>query len=335
MKRFLLATSVMLGTAVGVAWAQNRSFHPIDAPGLLIPTRPGYAKPALTNLNKTTQQGILDCDILGACMVRNMPLLTQTDPRLDADVKDMGPVGCYDTSILTVILTALANRGPKLATLYGRVKELDQVQGDPAKNIPKEVKQLSWFYRIVKEAQKQAQEKPGKQTVFPLYFPEVVASFNQGKILEMVTNKCDPYKYGTADSCQSATNLFGSSFRRFTPGEGVLAWTNEAITNLMRQNYVLLIAYGRYRPKLVKVGNQSELQWTKESQHKVVFSGFQKDDYPLLINDVGDGQRYRVRLRAWTAASKPANANPVVLEYEGAPAEPILFVEHVDALRLR
>ncbi|HIK37242.1 MAG TPA: hypothetical protein IGQ44_04540 [Geminocystis sp. M7585_C2015_104] len=91
----------------------------------------------------------------------------------------MGLVGFYDTSILTVILAALANGEPKLVTMHGRLKELDQVQGDPAKNVPEEVKQLSWFYRIVKKAQAQASKDPANQTVFPLYFPEVVASFNQ------------------------------------------------------------------------------------------------------------------------------------------------------------
>jgi hypothetical protein len=40
-----------------------------------------------------------------------MPLLNHVSPLIDSDVRDiMGPDGCYDASITTVLTTALANR---------------------------------------------------------------------------------------------------------------------------------------------------------------------------------------------------------------------------------
>jgi hypothetical protein len=93
-----------------------------------------------------------------------------------------------------------------------------------------------------------------------------------------------------------------------------------------------------------------------ESMHKVVFSGHQVHRYPLLINDVGNAQRYRVRLsddlseRRFALKGDEANAmtfspgdiilpdkRAIFIEYEGTGAgvnDQVFFVRHIDAIKL-
>ncbi|HIK37241.1 MAG: hypothetical protein NZ901_08430 [Geminocystis sp.] len=101
----------------------------------------------------------------------------------------------------------------------------------------------------------------------------------------------------------------------------------------------MLVAYRRYSYNTSKGTPQKKLE--PNIGHKVVFSGFRVGnyDYPLLINDVGNGSQYWARLRQVSPSEKPANANPVVLEYDGVAykgtsEEPFQFVEHIDALGL-
>lgn len=319
-----------------------------------VPTSKGTFKPTVTiNLSKSNKKGILDCDMSYTnCMVSNMPLLNQSDPRIDRDLHDMSPWGCYDTSIVTVINTALANR--KSSFDFGnRTKIFDSFVGNAVQ--PKEIKQLSYQYRIAKNHQ--AGVKENGKVVQPLYFHEVVADFNKGKILQ----QCDPYIYGDCDklgNTAQATNLFGDAFRIWISTEKV---TNEDIIKLMEEGYVVMIAFVRYKP----VGKFDDPQkssftvnFTKDSFHKVVFSGFQKGaEYPLIINDVGTGERYNVRLsddlskRMWgqggldkkkvkiiyPAENSGANTKNFI-EYEGSgknTGDMVFFLDHYDTLRIK
>src|SRR5688500_7364364 len=164
------------------------------------PTQKGFGIPLKkVLLSNSVDQGILSCErghmgVLARCVVRNMPLLNQMDDRLDGDVKALGPWGCYDTSIATVLLTALANRTNKVP-LTGRTKEFAAVPADGS--TPKEVEQLSWFYR---------QAKKGAM----LYLTEVLADF--GKINE----NCNP---DILANCPSATNQYGHTYYEFADGK--------------------------------------------------------------------------------------------------------------------
>ena len=355
----ILGSAIALGTLATQGLARptqpNVGQLNLEDRKFLVPTAPGFARPLKFQvLTKPFITGVLSCSPkdVNHCIVRNMPLINQGDPRLDNDVKDQGNWGCYDTSILTVILTALANRDDSFSALSGRIKELDSIQADAANKIPKEVKQLSWMYSIVKEADKQAQTS--NQNVFKLYFPEVLASFKIGKVVESVrAPKCDPYKYGTSDMCEEASlRSLANSFRQSGPGTGGLkTWDNNSITQKMRDGYVLVVAYGRYTPMTITTplpggGSKTRIEFQKTSQHKVVFSGFQRGAYPLRINDVGNGARYQVSLKTDLVSRAAIFAeNPTAeivyptqvktfLEYEDSVQGEVFFVEHIDGLRV-
>ena len=361
----ILGSAIALGTLAtqGLARPTQPKVKPrnLEYRKFLVPTAPGFARPfnKVQYITTPFTTGVLRCKTrdVDDCIVRNMPLINQGDPRLDNDVKDAGNWGCYDTSILTVILTALANRDDSFSALSGRIKELDSIQADAANKIPKEVKQLSWMYSIVKEADKQAQTS--NQNVFKLYFPEVLASFNIGKVVESVhAPKCDPYKYGTSDMCEEASifpslaNEFANSFRQFLPGTGGLkTWDNNSITQKMKDGYALVVAYGRYTPMTITTplpggGSKTRIEFQKTSQHKVVFSGFQPGAYPLQINDVGNGAQYQVSLKTDLVSRAAIFAeNPTAeivyptqvktfLEYKDSVQGEVFFVEHIDGLRV-
>jgi len=316
------------------------------------PTPRGAGKAAVGfDLNSLkSKKGILSCDLAGVnCVVMNMPLLNQGDSRIDNDVADMKNWGCYDTSIVTVIATALANRNKSLA-FGGRTKIFDQITGDS--NAPKEVKQISYQYRLAKRHQ--AGEIENGKVIQPLYFHEAVADFNQGKILQ----QCDPYMYGNCDKLSNpaqATNLFADAFRTWiNPSTGV---TNEDIIKLMEQGYVVMIAYVRYEWKYVwnAAKKAHDVSFTRDSFHKVVFSGFRKGEkYPLVINDVGNGTQYNVRISndikthkypskmglspnsTYSLPTEDTGASTgIFIEYEDLPDLKAFFLDHYDALRIK
>src|SRR5258708_6543 len=227
-------------------------------------------------------QGILACNLAGTtCRVRNMPLISQGDPRVSPEVLYMGNYGCYDASIVTVTIAALANRA-KALQLSGRTKIFDELTGY---KMPKEIAQLSQQYRwAAVHHQETVMQEHGNfkgKIVQPLYFDEVLADF--GKIQQ----SCDPYTYGNCTA--PVSNNEGNAFRTFVSTENI---TNEYVINLMRSGYVVMIAYGRYEPSL----EEGPQKFVFKSRHKVVFSGFQPGKYPLLINEVGRSQQVRARL---------------------------------------
>lgn len=334
---------VILATNIACSWAIEAQTNvttlaqqSITRNSLYVRTRPGFGIPINPRKLLGPRKGILECDRPGTtCNVANMPLLSQSDPRIDNDVKDMEDYGCYDTSIVTVVLTALADREPSL-NFSGRTRDFSQITARDLK--PKEIEQLSQQYRWAKEHQ--ANVLVGRKIIQPLYFDEVLADF--GKINE----PCDPYTYG---KCAAASNQAGDTFRTFVTNQNV---TNEYIIDLMRQGYVTMIAYARYNPVI----EQGKLTFQLDSRHKVVFSGFQPGEYPLLINDVSNGKQFRVRLTTdlserlvgpLSLTRKPIVAplairypsqTRIFLEYEAVAqkiTDQVFFIEHVDGLRIK
>ena len=298
-------------------------------------------------------EGILACNRAGTtCRVRNMPLISQTDPRVSPQVLYMGNDGCYDTSIVTVTIAALANRSKALQP-SGRTKMFDELTGNQM--MPKEIAQLSQQYRwAAVHHQETLMQEHGNfkgKVVQPLYFDEVLADF--GKIQQ----SCDPYTYGNCTA--PVSNNAGNAFRTFVSTENI---TNEYVINRMKSGYVTMIAYGRYTPSL----EEGPQKFVFYNRHKVVFSGFQPGKYPLLINEVGSGKQVRARLTTDLSERmvglgshgpevrstdtlihtiRPMNPRFVVyptptqifIEYEGERKvnEQVYFIEHIDGLRIK
>jgi hypothetical protein len=336
-------------------FAQRRSLDSaIRRKGLpMVPKLPNFGKPLATvGFLQGYMKGILDCDItFSNCMVMNMPVINQSDSRVSSDVLDMRDFGCYDASIVTLISTALANR--KTAQDFGgRTKIFDQITGSSSQ--PKEIAQLSYQYKLAKDLS--AGKTANGKLVQPLYFHEVVADFNKGKILQ----KCDPYVYGNCDEVQAptamATNLYGDAFRHWISTDTI---TNEDIIKLMEQGYAVMIAFVRYKPTGKFDTPQSfTVDFKLDSFHKVVFSGFRKGaEYPLIINDVGSGERFNVRLSNdltkrkfgaggldkskikinYPSDNLGANTkNFIEYEFTGKNVgDMVFFLDHYDALRIK
>jgi hypothetical protein len=341
----VIFASALLGT---IDLSAQQTLQKINDRRNFVATPKGFGMPIRkVEYSDAIDKGILRCQkgrmgILINCVVRNMPLFLQTDPRLDTDVTEMGPNGCFDTSIATLIITALANR-TSTQPLKGRTKQFADVPASAT--APKEIEQLSWFYRTAKKAANGVKDVNGR-AIQSLYLSEVLADL--GKINE----SCNPYTFA---ECKSATNPFGHSFYIYSNGE---TWTNEYVTKKMRDGYVLFIAYARYTPFIVVEKNRKVVKFAPAGVHKVVVSGFQLDHkYPLLINDVGNGQQFRVRLgtdlssrkfalsgstRAETFGEADFRYPPEVktssfMEYEGAANginDQVQFIVHLDAIKL-
>jgi hypothetical protein len=332
-------------------------------------------------------RGILLCQPDGSCVIDKMPLLCQSDPAVNAPLDkllkaypadkfpqkkdDKGapivdqqgkPVlytaqeviqaskdyGCYNTSIATVVSTALANRAPNLPPLLNRTKEFDQIT--PSENASKEINQLAWIY-LNQFLNDWGEQKNGK-AISPFYFHEVVADLGAGAIQE----SCDPYAYG---SCLTATLKNGDALatRVFSPSATDL--TNERIIDLMKGGSVPMIAYNRHTPKVTTLKRKGPgkiqiplLESTRTfvdhgSYHKVVFNGFQPGKYPLRIYDVGNGKPYNVRISSdlnemkfsvKIAGTDKAFINRPFLIYEGDDEiedHEVFFIDHYDWLYVR
>jgi hypothetical protein len=345
-----------------------------------VPTSPRFAiKAQKPNFNAIGwhDHGILTTHPIFGSYIRGMPLLWQADPgvntTLDAYLatvpvdkmpkKDglpftphqmreaMKGVGCYDTSIVTVIIAALFNRTiGRRSRLINRTGIFDAIPAFTAPGlaeVPKEVMQLAWHYQQVFKAQNGILDR-GK-TVQPMYFSEVVADIGGGKVVE----SCDPY---VMLNCKATTLANGDASSFFTWGSTATELTNSHIIDLMNTGTVPMIAYSRHKPEVHINPITKALHVSFKdliSYHKVVFSGIPNDaKYPLLINDVGNRQRYHVRLssnleelifdhpgeHSKQVVIDPAFKNRPFLIYqdEDKKTNPtILFVDHYEGLRIR
>ncbi len=343
---------------------------------VFIPTPKDFGKPltaaevGMVNVIAPKQKGILACATEKKCRVMNMPLLWQSDPLIDAGFEPEKGVGCYDTSIVSVIIAAMANRNPAIpkVSLNWRLQKFMNIQpgiGGNGKPAPKAVKQLSYEYSVVKARGNAAAAAAAKNQapVFkvpeeqPIYFHEVIWALNGGKINE----NCNPSIYSDCDT-SDVSNKYGHAFyRNLTPNDNI---TNEYIIEKMKAGYVMMIGFSRYRPlvevdngvkKVTFVGAGGDFANPGPSPHKVVFIGFDEGSkFPLLINDVGNGQQYYVRLSSDLSTrtfSVRGNGPPsfgrkqityptpvkIYIEYKGLGEginRPVFFLEQIDGLRI-
>jgi hypothetical protein len=278
---------------------------------------------ALDRSTLTVRRGMLECTAGGdTCMVANMPLVSQSDRRINTVLDDyltqypddklphngkgvqmtrvearqaMKAGGCYDTSIITVAAAALANRAPQLSVLQHRTRtffDLRPVTDAKGQEIPREVNMVAWQYYQALRGHNKVQE--GGKAVQPLYFHEIVADIGGGKVREA----CDPYVYGSCSTANAANGL-ASAFRTFHPVADKVA--DPELIKLMRPGYVLLLAYERMEPVTTYDKATKTLHVTFKNinnHHKVAVSGFRGGSFPLLINNVGNA-----KLEAATIAS--------------------------------
>ena len=225
----------------------------------------------------------LECDAAATnCHVRGMLFLNQSDSHIDPDVASNKPHGCYDTSIVTVVLAAMDNRSPKLHPT-GRLKELMDIQVPPLPyyNNKKAYEQVSQQYRW--------QLAHGTRGGQAFGFPEVLADLAPSKA------KCNPFAYG---DCESFSNAAGETWS-WSYKTGRIS--NQSIEKLLREGYMVLIGYRYYTPVVTQnMQGLRTVDFKPGSDHKVVFSGFQPGDHPLLIANVGSGQEEHVALRTDT-----------------------------------
>lgn len=271
--------------------------------------------------------GILECSRnVDECVIANMPLLWQSDPRIDPDVQSNSTDGCYDTSIVTVILAALANRNQQLQP-GGRTKIFMNIpagEDSHSQPVPKEIKQLSQQYRW----QIHSHTDVGVQ---PFFMTEVVADFGA------ISQPCNPFVYG---NCEKDTNGAAQAFSTWVTED----IPNIHVINLMKEGYVPLAGYQFWAPTVTtNADGTKSVKFTPKGQHKVAFSGFQQGKYPLLINDVGDGTQHRVRLTTDLSAYLGTQFQSVTypmpthtfIEYEDRPpSEPLYFIESLGGIRI-
>ncbi|MCP3142964.1 hypothetical protein [Pyxidicoccus xibeiensis] len=282
----------------------------------------------------------------GTCTVLNMPLLHQSSSLIDVDVQWMSPWGCYDTSIATVLNTALANR-TSTRPLVDRTLAWDSIVagnngGTPPLTTTKVYEQVTQQYRWA-------------NATVPMYFHEMLKDFDTAfTTVRKFPAGCNPDVYG---SCAWSTSVLvndtvGAAYRDFS--EGTLHVTNDYIKGQMNAGFAMMIAYGRYTPKKVwdsRLGGY-RMTFMRDSQHKVAFSGYQPGTYPLRINDVGDGQRYNVSVTsdvaligtfdgiaassvvAWDFPNGKKAQTFVRYDPAVSPTTQVFFVDHVDGLSL-
>lgn len=327
-QRFVLFALLTFGIAVlGIAADRQSALTSSQA---YVPTPRNFGHPVVEYIPLPEIHGILSCVASwNVCRVRNMPLLDQSDPRLHLapDHAYLAQYGCYDTSIVTVVLTALANRDPKLAVI-NRTKSFMNIPASGA--VPKEVEQLKQQYTWAYDFQHAV--SVGGKIPNPMYIHEALADAGGGK----VTQPCNPYSYR---NCADASNTAGRAFSQPVQDDSV---TNASIIGLMKKGYAVLVAFDRYQIVAIPDGRGgiASRKFIFKGAHKVVFSGFQPGKYPLLINDVGNGQRYRVRLSTdlsslgisvWVPYPR---ATHTFIEYEGKEDPNVNFLEEIDTIKI-
>jgi hypothetical protein len=324
------ATSALLSL---VAVAAAAPAAPAKAPLIAAPTAVGAGLPAKLPAFETLKpySGVLDCDSAGTtCLVRNLPLLNQSDPaisaaldsfiapiislnpipKLDKDGKQLKDangdgvvltvaevrdgvtgVACYDTSIVSVIHAALANRGADAPKLVNRTAYFDALKRWEEFGLTRAQRQQVWQNYLAFLGQNKLVDAfaTPKAVPQPMFFHEAAADIGGGEIAE----NCNPYLYRDC-AVATAKNEWAATFVDYP--EAGKALTNEMIIERMKSGFVTMIAYQRFNPE--SAGVSGGVNFRLVGFHKVVFAGFQPGPYPLLVYDVGNGTPYKVRLSA-------------------------------------
>jgi hypothetical protein len=269
-----------------------------------VPTRADFGVPHLVSAVRPVAHGDLRCtsSALDDCVVANMPLLFQMDQRLLAPLEaysaryevkrgpDFGRIiwaepqyniaptaytpadfasnimgyGCYITALTTLEEAAFANQN---GAPTARARTLAQIDAGDLMPGGAPINRLEWQYRRWAD--------------------------------KLQPNLADPSDPSSPDFLQleefAGDFPSGSVAYRDYPNPGELSAAS--LINGMKAGATYLIAFQRYNVTIASGrGGPVTLALTYDSHHKVAVSGFQPGPYPILINDVGNGKRYRVRL---------------------------------------
>lgn len=272
-----------------------RSGAPVDL--LRQPTfRPGGTPVRVELTGDVVDVGILRCArrklgtmvVSEECMTRNMPLIEQTDYRIPPELIEAAKVGCFDTSILTVLRTQMAHAHPSLQP-EGRTAMLVKATGNAA--VPPEIAALTMLYRMQGMGQRQRDLLSGGfvTAAHASYYrlQEAAPDVNAGKVAEMKASPpCNPY----ADVwCNTAFNFNALVEMNWAGEEKPNALIDEAsIEKRMRQGQSMVLGYVRFTPRVVGLGSNRRIRFDVGTPHKVVPAGFSTTGkYRMIINDVG------------------------------------------------
>ncbi len=269
-----------------------------------VPTQLNFATPHAPLTLRPTVVGNLVCTSNAAndCMVANMPLLSQVDPRLKAPLVayalryvvttgpnrgkviwsepqfGIGPTpysavefaqsimnyGCYITSLTSLEVAAAANQ-PHSPT--GRALTFSQIGANTLVTGDAAVNRLEWQYRRWAD--------------------------------KLQPNLAHPNQPSSPDflEIQEFAHDYPAGAMTFQDISNAASVSSNAMIAGMRAGTMYLIAFQRDRVAIApSADGRVHLSLAENSHHKVAVSGFQPGAYPLLINDVGNGQRYRIRV---------------------------------------
>lgn len=297
----LLAFAALMVGLLGVSDAR-------DVRGRLmrfVPTRANFAAEHVASMVRPVTHGDLRCrsSAIDDCIVANMPLLGQMDPRLQAPLAtyssryavnsgpnrgeiiwsepqfSIGPTpysstdfannimgnGCYITSLTTLEAAALANQ---TVAPTARARTLAQIDAGAFMHGDASINRLEWQYqRWADKLQPNLTDPSQPSNPDFLELEEFAGDFPLGSV----------------------------AFHDY-PNPGVLSAAS--LVSGMKGGATYLIAFQRYNVTLAssRSAGRVHLALAYDSHHKIAVSGFQPGTYPILINDVGNGRRYRVRL---------------------------------------
>lgn len=332
--------------------------------------RPGGTAIKIELTGDVVDQGILRCSrkklgtavVSEECVTRLMPLIQQTDPRIPKELQASADVGCFDTSMLTVLRTQMAHASESLKP-EGRTAMLTQTVGNAA--IPPEIAALTMLYRMQSMGQRQRDLVAGGFTQAPWasYYrlQEAAPDLNAGRTAEMKGNPpCNPY----ADVWCNSNFNFNAFVEMYWAGdERPNALIDDAyIEKRMREGSSMVLGYLRYTPRVTGTGANRRIVFDVGPPHKVVPSGFSTTGkYRLIVNDVGytgvktaacnfgEGclrkrghlrRDVKAKLAEWGYPDVPVDypvSTRIIYEEEGdAPDDHTLrFVEFVNSLSVR
>lgn len=266
----------------------------------------------------------------GVCAVNGMPVINQGDARIAKSTYGKGiTADCYDASICSLVLAALANRDlTALPTPSGRTKLFDQIPA--TEGIPKELNQLAWL-----------ENNAGTSQAF--YFPEVLADFGP-----LFQTSPDPRVY-IPDDDVVFTSDHGATFRDFV-SPATTHITNEYVKQLMDNDFAVMLGFLWTTPTADAGG---KVTFTLGGTHKLVVSGYRDGAYPLRVNDIFDANQQWTRLvplsqstRSFGAAGVTQDAldasalaplpSRFYLEFENftEPTRPVCVITQIDAVSL-
>ena len=259
---------------------------------------------------RPVKTAFVECDAVGTCRVKGMPMLLQTDPGLDASYAAEAGVGCYLTSITMVESAALLNRIGNYAT-PGRTGQLLATLNLGGVESAKNTELVRFQYDI---------HIPNPSDYF--YFFELIA--NHGGITAKVPSNCNPLApdgdVGLNNGCTFVTGPAGLA--EYHPLGGNAPVVNETFIAGVKDKSLYVLAFEWEH----KTSTRSKTTYdVAGGHHKVAVSGYRPGPFPIVIHDPGSGAEAYVRIGTLNASPKLALPNGATswsyLEYESAPGQ--------------